>query len=370
MNTINGTSSQPKTVRKTNHRRLNSDPTTGSVLRPKQRHLITKNNSIRKIASVPYEDENTLISKRLNDTIEKHGKKHADVARLYNCVGNAYFKKNDFAKANEAYGEACCVYTDIWGSDHPYVAVSLGNLGTAHWKMGDYKRSAEYMEESVRILRKRSGGSDDDVMVTEALHNLGTVKVLMKDFEGARNALDRSLRGRIKILGKYHVDVARTRDSLGLVYMMTGDTARSKSHHKKALLAKDNTLGPTHPSTLMSLMNLARVHRQEHDFTTAIDMYKEAFAAQEKELFDDAIIIESGVTLHIIGDIQVENQSFFGALRSFRQASDIFKDAGLKDDDKKVLAIQKSVNRANQLLKETDLFVVRETSGAGDSYDS
>jgi len=313
-------------------------------------------------------DVDKLIE-RIEDVINKNnGDKSPEIGRLYNQLGNACFKSEDFASARNAYTEALHTYEIASGSNHPYVAVSLGNLGTAQWKMGDYESSAESMEDSVRILHECSGGSDENVMVAEALHNLGTVKVLMKDFEGAKNVLDRALYGRIKMLGKYHVDVARTRDKLGLVYMMTGDTQKSKKHHSKALQAKINTLGQNHPSTIVSLMNLARLHRHEGDYDVAIQQYREAFEIQSKLFHNDIAVVDSGITMHIIGDVQLENSSYFGALSSFRQALSIFEDAGLKSDDERIRAVQKNVSRAQNLLKESDLFTLRETNVGGTSF--
>lgn len=338
---------------------MSSDPT--NMLKLRSEFMTSK-------ALVPNSGVDKLIETIEDEINRNNGDLSPEIGRLYNQLGNTCFKSEDFAKAKEAYTEALHAFETTGGSKHPYVAVSLGNLGTAQWKMGDYEASAKSMEESVSILHERSGGSDEDVMVAEALHNLGTVKILMKDFEGAKIVLDRALYGRIKVLGKYHVDVARTRDKLGLVYMMTGDTKKSKKHHNKALQAKINTLGNNHPSTIVSMMNLARVNRQEGNYDVAIQQYREVFEVQNKLFDNDMAVVESGITMHIIGDVQLESSTFFGALSSFQQALYIFEEAGLKSDDERVLAVQKNISRAQNLLKESELFVLRETSVA--SFDA
>lgn len=338
-----------------NHRRMRSDPT----MVMKQRDTFAKN--VR-----PHSGIDELIKRIEHATRANNGNtKSPEIGRLYNQLGNVYFKKENFTKAIKAYLQAQQTFETTGGSNHPYVAVSLGNLGTAQWKSGDYQSSVESLEEAVRILHRRSEGSDEDVMVAEALHNLGTVKILMADFEGAKEVLDRALYARMKLLGKYHVDVARTRDKLGFVYMMTGDTRKSKKHYGKALQAKINTFGQDHPSTIVSIMSLARLHKHNGEHDAAISKYKEAFEAQSKCLFEnDDMLVESGITMHIIGDIQVENTSYFGALSSFRQALSIFEDARLRGDDDRVIAVKKNVRRAQNLLNESDLFTLKETTGA------
>merc|ERR1712013_369893 len=92
----------------------------------------------------------------------------------------------------------------------------------------------------------------------------------------------------------------------------------------------------------------------------AIYVYRELFEMQLHVAINDRkMLIEAGTTLHVIGDVQAQKTSYFGAFSSFREAASLFDQAGLSPNDKRVFALHRSVKRAQELLKSSNLFLIR-----------
>lgn len=302
------------------------------------------------------------LYKSLSEYIQKYGEIHTKVYQLRNAIGSLHFRRGDFISAEIEYSKALkSVRENI--SDELSLASTLGNLGTLHWNIGKYKSSISYLEEALEINRKLYGGSDMNVKVADALHNLGLVRFLDKDFERGQVVLEKALSIRKDIHGEFHVDVARTLDVLGKVYLAKNLFSLASNSHREALEIKNKVLGKMSPSSLISLINIANVYRCEGKFDQAIELYREAFEMQLRVATnDEKMLIEAGTTLHIIGDAQVQKTSYFGALSSYRGAESIFDQAGLNSNDDRVSALHRSVNRAQKLLKSSGLFLIREKS--------
>eukprot|EP00971_Amphidinium_carterae_P303032 6021302-Amphidinium_carterae.1 len=58
-----------------------------------------------------------------------------------------------------------------YGPDHPRVATTLANLGTAYGAVGDASKMRDYLERALRILEAQYGPDHPHVAIT--LMNLG-----------------------------------------------------------------------------------------------------------------------------------------------------------------------------------------------------
>lgn len=255
------------------------------------------------------------------------------------------------------------------------VAVTLSNIGTVAWRCHDYEAAQEFFEESLRILMKQNSsgeGSETDDMIADAHHNLGLVKSLMEDYKGAKDSLEKALSIRRNLHGKFSAQAARTLDVLGTVYMKIENKSVAMIYYSEALFTKKQILGEEHPSTLISLMNVASVYKKNGELDHALSMYEKVLSLQRKRnnnnsLSGDPFSLEIGITMHTIADIKLEKMSLFGALSTYRDAGDIYQKAGLDRNDKRYVALRKSQLNAQKLLQttQTQLFLIREQSTGG-----
>ena len=346
-------------ITKAKHRRTNSDPTKGS----KSRKNI---NPIDMSRIEKYDTKDDLmqrLTQSLSTFVYKYGENHPKVSQLRNSIGNLYFQRGDLSSAEEQYSRVLTNVRKHGKRDDIDMAVTLRNLGTLQWKMGNYPSSIRCLEESLRIYMIEYGGDDENEKIAESLHNLGLARFLNNELDQSQGVLEKALVVRKKIFGDFNVEVARTLDALGKVYLAKGYFSLAMNSHFEALNIKNEILGKENQSSVISLMNLAHVYRCKGEFNHAIELYKEALRIkQDSAFFDKGMDAEIGTTLHIIGDIQAQKSSYFGALSSFREASLAFEHAGLRSDDTRVLALNNSTHKTQRLLEASDLFLIREQS--------
>ena len=339
------------------HKRNNSDPTGGLESRNRNNTVAKKFVSTSKSLDAIV----TNLTQKLSTAIKKYGEYHKKVSILRNSLGNLHFQRNDFLLAEKEYIQALAIARDNYGHDDAFVAMILGNLGIVYWKIENLNSSIFCLKESLRINRILSRGTDVDEKVAESYHNLGMALFLKKDFDKAQSTLEKALGSRKRLFGTKHVDVARTLDILGKLFAAKGETRLALGCHMDALRIKTELLGEENPSTIISLMNVAHLYKCKGDLEMAIDLYDNAAKLQAKNAsFDETMIVEMGITLHILGDLYVQKLSYFDALMSYKESSYAFDNAGLDRSDQRVLDLEKSMVKAQRLLETSDLFQIQE----------
>eukprot|EP00586_Coscinodiscus_wailesii_P005810 CAMPEP_0172481834 /NCGR_PEP_ID=MMETSP1066-20121228/7966_1 /TAXON_ID=671091 /ORGANISM="Coscinodiscus wailesii, Strain CCMP2513" /LENGTH=234 /DNA_ID=CAMNT_0013244475 /DNA_START=634 /DNA_END=1338 /DNA_ORIENTATION=- len=224
----------------------------------------------------------------------------------------------------------------------------MGNIGTLHWRMGQFEKAESYLEESLRIHRLCVDGTDDNTEVAAALHNLGIVRFLMKDYEGAMDVLARAHKARRNLFGSDNVDVSRSIDALGSVHLMLGEEVKAMTCHREALRVKHVLLGHCHPSLVATMMNIAKVHRLQGELARAVLGYEEAFEMQ-KTIYPEWDRLEDvGVTIHTVGFTYMLMKDYEKAMAAFEETSKIYTGAGLSSDDKRVVALNESKSKISR----------------------
>lgn len=287
------------------------------------------------------------------------GNTHPKVAKSLNYIGNTHFDREEFSLAKDAYNDALVIYKHVYGNDHLFIASTLGNLGTLYWRMGLYDESTAYLEESLSIHLKVTNANshvtarvDDKVDITGAYHNLGLVRFLAGDFKMALSYLNTALDRRKKIHGNSHVDVARTLDAIGNIYVKMEEPVSALKYHHSALRIKKSLLGSHHKSVVVSYMNIAQAHKQLNEHEDAINNYRNAYEAQTASSNDSAMTKrEIGIIIHSIGLVQMEMNKTFDALHSFSLASRLYNEAGLTDADDYVMKLKESSSKAKKKLR-------------------
>mmetsp|Transcript_17821 Transcript_17821/g.22147 ORF Transcript_17821/g.22147 Transcript_17821/m.22147 type:complete len:420 (+) Transcript_17821:83-1342(+) len=299
-------------------------------------------------SSLSSKDELEDLHNILRTARDTYGGKHVRVALGHNDIGNFHFRHNNFSLAQESYTTALNIYKSLVGSNHVFVGITMGNIGTLHWRMGQFEKAESYLEESLRIHRLCVDGTDDNTEVAAALHNLGIVRFLMKDYEGAMDVLARAHKARRNLFGSDNVDVSRSIDALGSVYLMLGEEVKAMTCHREALRVKHVLLGHCHPSLVATMMNIAKVHRLQGELARAVLGYEEAFEMQ-KTIYPEWDRLEDvGVTIHTVGFTYMLMKDYEKAMAAFEETSKIYTGAGLSSDDTRVVALNESKSKISR----------------------
>ncbi|MDB4836914.1 tetratricopeptide repeat protein [Marinomonas sp.] len=80
-----------------------------------------------------------------------YGEEHPNVARTRNNLGSAYYSLGDYSKAIEYLELALASDLITYGEDHSSVATRRNNLGSAYDSLGDYPKAIEHLELALRL---------------------------------------------------------------------------------------------------------------------------------------------------------------------------------------------------------------------------
>ena len=103
-------------------------------------------------------------------------------------------------------------------------------------------------------------------------------------YDEAEELCRRALAGREEKLGPTHPSTLRTVQNLATVLTGKGQYGEAEELYRRALADREEKLGPTHPSTLGTVQNLATVLTGKGQYDEAEELYKRALAGSEEKL--------------------------------------------------------------------------------------
>jgi tetratricopeptide (TPR) repeat protein len=187
-----------------------------------------------------------------------------------------------YAEAEQALEQA---YALALAHDHDEVALASAQRLT--YVVGAAQaRAAEGMVwgETALPLAERSGR---DVERAMSSNNLGGVFATHGDYEQAELHYRRALLLREQALGPDHPRVAQSLNNLGFVLARQGKHEQAELHHRRVLQVLEEALGPDHPHVASSLNNLGTVLLAQGDYEQAKLHQQRALEIREQALGPD-----------------------------------------------------------------------------------
>ena len=210
------------------------------------------------------------------------GTEHPGVAISVGNLAKLYYSLGDYSKADPLYNRALAIVEKALGPDHPHVATSLNNLAVLYKSLGDYSKAEPLYNRALAIYEKALGPEHPDVATS--LNNLAALYYSLGDYSKAEPLFNRALAIYEKALGPEHPDVATSLNNLAALYKSLGDYSRAEPLNKRALAIKEKALGTEHPDVATSLNNLALLYESVGDYSRAEPLNKRALAIWKKAL--------------------------------------------------------------------------------------
>ena len=264
---------------------------------------------------------------------------HPQVAATYNLMGNIYFRQRRFSQALVAYKKA----VECEPGDH--LGDAYANLGTVYWSTGALNEAVTFLRKALRVheyQQVRAGHAlRESLAVASIRHQMGLVYTLQHQHQQssslssslvkAHQCLAQALKIRERVLGKGHLDVARTVDAMGKVYLLDGDYQSALLCHERAFRIKENVMAYPEKSKSLceSLVNIAAVQRARNDLegaiftsTAIVEMQKEELRAERTQ----NAVVEVARALDSVGELYVASKQTEKAQNAYNEA-DRFYDA-------------------------------------------
>jgi len=232
-----------------------------------------------------YAEAEPLFRRSLAIRKKKLGPDHPYVAISLNNLGTLYRAQGRYADAEPLLKRALAIREKALGSDHPDVAQALNNLAELYREQGRYGEAEPLYNHALAIKEKALG--PDHPAVALLLNNLALLYQTQGRYTDAEPLLKRALVINEKALGPDHPDVARSLSNLAVLYATQGRYADAEPLLKRALAIREKALGPNHPHVAISLDLLGELYRVQGRYADAEPLCKRALAIREKRLGRD-----------------------------------------------------------------------------------
>jgi Nif-specific regulatory protein len=176
------------------------------------------------------------------------------------------------------YEKARKLYTRLFrlkGLDHLQKAESRRRVGNAYLHVSQYDKALKCCNEALILL---SGRKSPITTLADTYNLIGVIKQRQKDFTGAEEALQKSLRTR-RAVGDA-LEVADSLNNLGLVYTRKGDRAKAEKCYEESLHIYESRSDKGRIGT--SHLNLGIFFESEGRYVAAAKQFSKSLAIQEK----------------------------------------------------------------------------------------
>ncbi|CAL9471559.1 hypothetical protein SUDANB95_02830 [Actinosynnema sp. ALI-1.44] len=227
----------------------------------------------------------------------------ADYIEVQGNLAAVYREMGDVHRAIALSTEALRSMGESVGSTHPAYARMLKNVGNMFREIGELERAEGFLEAARQILREvRPAGHPDLAAASEAL---AALYLDQRRFADAEAALRSALEIRRDAGLTESIAYAAAIGSLAGVHLSSGrlDEARSMLVETRAIL--DRLVGPLHPFSATTLINLGQVHAVEGDLRGAFDLTVEAEEAHSRLLFDSFATASERLQVNQLGRLSL-----------------------------------------------------------------
>lgn len=270
------------------------------------------NNLAQVYADMGRDAEAEPLYKRALAIMEKSaGLDSADIAPELNNLAALYQRQLRYAEAEPLFKRALALREKALGANHPDVGQSLNNLATLYERQDRHADSEPLFKRALAIYQRIPGA---EPAVATLLNNLGQVYKAEDRFAEAEPAIKQSLAIREKLLGRDHVDVARSLNNLADLYQRQGRFAEAEPLFKRALDIREHTVGPDHPDTAASVNNLAALYLAEGRSADALPLVERMMASGRAQL---------GVALPVLLD--ASKRQLLAPEKAFDEALDVIQ---------------------------------------------
>ena len=230
-------------------------------------------------------------------------------------IGYIQYRNGDIEKSLVTFTEAL-----DYKHDKAQLAATLNCLGVLHFHMPktDTKRSLEFLFEALSLNRMLYGSQHHSVATS--LNNIGRVKYIEGDFEGALEVYNEALQLRRMLLGKDHLDVAATVFNAGQTLHHRGDLDDALIQYKEFMRITVPLLGYKHRDVAFMLKCIGQIHHQRGETELALTVYKQALVACKAAL---GIHAEVASVLNKLGNLYYDKGDFDSSLDMYRQGLEV-----------------------------------------------
>ena len=207
---------------------------------------------------------------------------HPAIATSYNNVGSAYGKLGDHKKDLEYCLKALAIREKVLPENNPTIAASYNNVGYAYGKLGDHKKALEYQLKALSIIEKVL--LENHPYIATEYNNVGYAYGELGDHKKKLEYCLKALAIQEKVLPENHPAIAMEYNNVGSAYGELGDHKKALEYQLKALSILKKVLPKNHPDIATSYNDVGYTYGELGEYKKALEYKLKALAIREKVL--------------------------------------------------------------------------------------
>ncbi len=189
---------------------------------------------------------------------------HAAVLDM-NRLSLELMRKGEYGSASDTQRTALGIMKNVFGENHPDVAVAVSNLAVMLEKLGNYPEALELNRQALGFARTRLGPEHPKVALR--LNNLAMALYRQGLYVEAEARIREALALKEQIHGANHWQVAVSQSVLGRIRHARGDHADAEKQYRRALELAAQVMPPGHlfPTAVTLRLGMVLSETGQHD---------------------------------------------------------------------------------------------------------
>ncbi|MFO7992495.1 MAG: tetratricopeptide repeat protein [Thermoplasmata archaeon] len=245
--------------------------------------------------------------------------KPEDQQRMYRKISETYEKQGDFDKTLHFVEKGLALVDDV----NPERCKLLEVKGWVRMQLGEQERAEEIFKEEMKMAERM----DSDRILSDALHNLGTIEIRTGDYDAASEYLNDSIEIKERI--DYKRGLAKSLNNLGIIHLYMGDLDSALEAYTRSLKIEEEIGEKDYIAGLLA--NLGNLYYLKADLDKAKDNYQRSYEMFEKIGDKRGLVL----TMNNLGLISQIRGDLEGAMEKHQRSYEVSKNIG----DKQISAL-------------------------------
>lgn len=282
--------------------------------------LLSNRASIHESAA-EYEDAKELYQQACPLFEQSLGFEHPAVATCFHNLAFVHFSVGEYREAIALYERSLAINEITLGLHHPDASANLNNLAQVHMTAGEYSTAVSLYERALAINEEALGSDHPDI--GKVLGNLALVHMATGNYSEAQPLFERALVIAENALSPDHTQIATAVNNLGMLHDAIGEYVQAEAYFERALTSAENALGSTHPQTATYLNNLAGARYSMGAFGSAKELYERALSISVGVLGSDHS--NTAMFRHNLANVYFATGEYRAARSHYERARDVWQ---------------------------------------------
>eukprot|EP00529_Nitzschia_sp_RCC80_P017697 CAMPEP_0113482690 /NCGR_PEP_ID=MMETSP0014_2-20120614/23052_1 /TAXON_ID=2857 /ORGANISM="Nitzschia sp." /LENGTH=814 /DNA_ID=CAMNT_0000376221 /DNA_START=106 /DNA_END=2550 /DNA_ORIENTATION=+ /assembly_acc=CAM_ASM_000159 len=238
------------------------------------------------------------------------------IATVLNNIGRVQYLRSEFGDALSFYMQSLNLRREVLGHNSVDVAATMYNIGQTYHQLKQFGNSLQHYKEFLRIA------TDGSEMIS--LKDVALVYKSIAEIYHEQSKLSDALEYFTKALKAQSVDdvmstdIATTLNKLGNLCYQMRDFKAAMEYYRQGLEVERRVLPANHPHTIITLTNIAHIHKQLGEHRQALAAYQAVGKMQLPAFGSESLNVAE--TLSSVGLMQYHLRDYESSFESYQEA--------------------------------------------------